>query len=129
MARNIADYNTGTPVLLAGESGKTFVLRPGNVDRVVEFDVPPGLVTADHAVLTYNLHLIDGDDLQYVIKKGANLTPKRTINSNVMRGVQEIFAGDKLQVGKNQLHFVLESGAGSIEISNPVLWFQRTDQG
>jgi hypothetical protein len=126
MTKNVAQYNVGTPILVHGEAGRTFVMQPGNVDRVVEFLDVAGITPTAHTVLTYNLHAIDGDGLTYAIRKGTDLAP---LDHRFQRAADR---DGGLQpgcdpVGKESIHFVLESGDGRIEISGAVLWYTRPE--
>jgi hypothetical protein len=117
MAKNVAQYNVGSPVLIRGEAGGTFVMQPGNVDRVVEFLDVAGITPTAHTVLTYNLHVLDGGDLTYAIRKDADLVGRWKIDSNVLRTVTAVFSPGAIQAGKNPL-FAHSGDASSIYLQD-----------
>lgn len=123
MTKQMADFDVGNP---ANTSSLTFSLHPGNASQVVGFEVPdraPG----NRAVLTYNLHLRNGEPTFSIQSQSGRQISRWSISSDVRRVFQEILTDDDLHSPTTKVTFVLQAGVGTIDISNAVLWFQRTN--
>lgn len=106
----------------------SFVIRTGgDIDRTFNFTMPSFLYPSNRAILAY---VIDGE------RNTTNLKVEISINGSVVRhprfsgdsykALHEVVAANLLREGSNSIKFRITSGSGPINISDVILWWQRT---
>jgi len=126
MATTVCDY--ALPLNVDDGEKQTSMLMPANQRKVVfDLKLPSGAQRDQRSIVSFVLHAIDADDLRFQFSIGGH-SKQYTVNSNVMRVVQEIVGPNALNVAQpdhNNIPFEPLAGDGVLGISDVILWFQR----
>lgn len=98
-------------------------------EHTFEFNLPSNTSLGDgdtRFVLSFMIDPSGSTDKNYDIDVNDVRVNDFTVSHGEPRAVTEIINGSKFTVnGENTIQFRMESGTGSIAISDVVLWFQR----
>jgi hypothetical protein len=126
MSTTVCDYVL--PNNVGDGEHSTSMLMPANQRKLVfDLSLPPGAQRGARAIVSFVLHTSDADDLRFRLGIGGH-TKEYTVNSDVMRVVQEVLGPNVLNITEpdhNGITFEPLSGGGVLRISDVVLWFQR----
>jgi hypothetical protein len=97
----------------------------GDIDRDFAFSLPNTTQVSGSGILQLMQDAVDPDGLRFRVEINGTEILTWTTSTALSRGIHETFGGNILQIGANTMRFVVESGDGTLECSDVVVWYQN----
>ena len=118
---NVADYSIVS-------DGNVDLKIGGDIDRTFDFNIPTTAVLNQSAILSFQLDTGTGgtpSGLKWRADINGTKIGGWTHNARDFCAVQEVFGGSVLKKGSNSATVTVESGTGTLRVSDIVVWFQN----